>query len=195
MGRADRVDERPDRGPRPTHRGSRPRHRRRRQRGPLPANPVGTRRRLAARRVPPRRPDREHDGRSTRIFRLGSDPRRARGRLGRAIRRAGRGPGGRGDVERPHGQRQQHGREPHRAGPQHRPGDHGRRQRGPLQEDHGGRPRRDPGVEGHHQHDGRSTRIFRLGSDPRRARGRFRRAFGRASAGARGGRRLERPHG
>ena len=35
--------------------------------------------------------------------------------------------------------------------------------------------RRDPGTEGHHQHDGRSARLVRLRSDPRGPRGRHRR--------------------
>ena len=34
-------------------------------------------------------------------------------------------------------------------------GDHGRGARRPVAQDHGGRARRNPGAEGHHQHDGR----------------------------------------
>ncbi len=56
------------------------------------------------------------------------------------------------DVERrlegPHRERQLDGVEPHRAGAQHRRGDHRRRQRRPVEEDHRRRPRRDPGAQG-----------------------------------------------
>ena len=44
--------------------------------------------------------------------------------------------------------------EPDLAGPQHRPGDHRRRQRRPVEEDRRRRARRDPGAQGHRQHDG-----------------------------------------
>ena len=47
------------------------------------------------------------------------------------------------------------GREPHRAGPQHRRGDHRGRPRRPVAQDHGRRQGRDPRAEEHHQHDGR----------------------------------------
>ena len=61
------------------------------------------------------------------------------------------------------------------AGAQHRRRHHRRRQRRPVQEDHGRRPRRDPRAQEHHQRDGRSAQWLRLGSEPRRARGRHRR--------------------
>ena len=57
-------------------------------------------------------------------------------------------------LEGPHRQRQFDGRQPHRAGAQHRRGDHGSRHRRPLQEDHRRRARRDPRAEEHHQHHG-----------------------------------------
>ena len=66
--------------------------------------------------------------------------------------------------------------QPHRPGPQHRRGHHRRRQRRPLQEDHRGRARRDPGAQGHDQHDGGPAQLLRLGGDPRGPRGRHRRA-------------------
>ena len=47
------------------------------------------------------------------------------------------------------------GDQPHRAGPQHRRGDHRRRARRPLAQDHRRRQGRDPRAEEHHQHDGR----------------------------------------
>ena len=79
-------------------------------------------------------------------------------------------------VEGPHRQRQPDGRQPDRPGPQHRRGDHRGRQGRPVQEDHRRREGRDPRAQEHHQHDGRSAQRLRLGSDPRRARGRHRRA-------------------
>jgi len=46
------------------------------------------------------------------------------------------------------------------------------RARRPLAQDHGRRPRRNSGAQGHHQHDGRSAQLVRFRSDPRRARSR-----------------------
>ena len=57
-------------------------------------------------------------------------------------------------VEGPDRQRQPHGRQPHQPGAQHRRRHDRRRERRPVEEDHGGRARRDPGAEEHHQHDG-----------------------------------------
>ena len=51
------------------------------------------------------------------------------------------------------------------------------------QEDHRRRARRDPGAEEHHQHDGRSAQLVRLGGHARGARGRHRRPARRAGAG------------
>ena len=45
----------------------------------------------------------------------------------------------------------------------------------PLEEDHGGRQGRDPGAQGHHQHDGGPALLVRLGSDAGGAGGRHRR--------------------
>ena len=74
------------------------------------------------------------------------------------------------------------GREPHRAGPQHRRGDHRRRARRPVAQDHGRRERRDPRAEEHHQHDGRSAQRLRRRSDARGARSRHRRQARRPGA-------------
>ena len=52
-----------------------------------------------------------------------------------------------------------HGRQPDRPGAQHRRGDHRRRQRRPVQEDHRRREGRDPRAEEHHQHDGGPARL------------------------------------
>ena len=53
------------------------------------------------------------------------------------------------------------GRQPDQPGAKHRRGHHRGRQRRPLQEDHGRRSRRDPGAEGHRQHDGRPAERVR----------------------------------
>ena len=70
-------------------------------------------------------------------LRLGSDPRRPRGRHGRQARRPGAGRRRRRHLEGPHRQRERHGRQPDRPGPQHRRGDHRRRARATF-------PRRSP---------------------------------------------------
>ena len=57
-------------------------------------------------------------------------------------------------LEGPHRQRELDGEQPDQPGAQHRPRDHRGGQRRPVAEDHGGRAGRDPGAEGHHQHDG-----------------------------------------
>ena len=57
----------------------------------------------------------------------------------------------------PDRERQRHGQQPDRPGPQHRPGGDRRRQRRPLQADHRRRQGRDPRAQGHDQHDGRAA--------------------------------------
>ena len=136
----------------------------------------------------------QHDGRSAERLRLGSQPRRARGRHRRQARRPGAGARRRRHLEGPHRQRQLDGVEPDRPGPQHRRGDHRRRQRRPVAQDHGRRARRDPAAEGSHQHDGRAAALVRLGGDARGARGRHRRPARRAGGRARRRRHLEGPH-
>ena len=69
--------------------------------------------------------------------------------------------------------------QPDRPGAQHRRGDHRRGQRRPVQEDHRGRARRNPGAEEHHQHHGGPAQLLRLGSDPRGPRSGHRRQAGR----------------
>ena len=72
------------------------------------------------------------------------------------------------------------------AGPQHRRRHDGRRQRRLVQEDHGRRAGRDPGAQGHDQHDGRPAPLVRLGGHTRRARGRHGRQARRPGGSPRG---------
>jgi HAMP domain-containing protein len=65
--------------------------------------------------------------------------------------------GRRRHLEGPDRQREHDGRQPDRPGPQHRRGDHRRRQRRPVQQDHGRRARRDPSAEGNAQHHGQTS--------------------------------------
>ena len=58
-------------------------------------------------------------------------------------------------------------------------------------ENHGGRARRNSGAEEHHQHDGRSAQLFRIGSHARGARSRNRRKARRTGGSARRRRNLE----
>jgi HAMP domain-containing protein len=53
---------------------------------------------------------------------------------------------------------------------QHRRRDQGGAGGRPVAQDHGGREGRDPGAEGHHQHDGRPALVLRRGSDAGGAR-------------------------
>ena len=59
-----------------------------------------------------------------------------------------------------------------------------------VAQDHGGRARRNSGAEEHHQHDGGSAQLVRVGSDARGARSRYRRQARRP--GRRAGRRRAR---
>ena len=96
-------------------------------------------------------------------------------------------------VEGPDRQRELDGVQPDGPGAQHRRGgDRGGAGR-PVEEDHGERVGRDPAVEGDHQHDGRSAQRVRRRGDARGARGRHRRAAGRAGERARRGRHVEGP--
>ena len=97
-------------------------------------------------------------------------------------------------VEGPHRQREPDGRQPHRPGAQHRRGDHRRRQRRPVEEDHRRREGRDPRAEEHHQHHGGPAQLVRLRGDARRARGRHRRQARRPGRRARRRRHVEGPH-
>ena len=116
----------------------------------------------------------QHDGRSAQRLRLRGDARRARSRNGREARGPGCGAWGRGHMEGPDRQRELHGLEPHGSGPKYRGSGDRDRERRPLEEDHGRRPRRDPSAQGDAQHDGRAAAFFRGRSDARRPRGRER---------------------
>ena len=93
----------------------------------------------------------------------------------RQARRSGRGEGRGRHVEGSDRQRELDGRQPDRPGAQHRRSDDGRRQRRLVEEDHRRRARRVPGTQEHHQHDGRSAALVRLGSDARGPRSGYRR--------------------
>ena len=79
------------------------------------------------------------------------------------------------------GQRQLHGLQPHRAGPQHRRSNNGYRRRRFVEEDHGQRQRRNSAIERNHQHDGGSAQCVRRRGHPRGARSRHRRQARRSS--------------
>ena len=114
-----------------------------------------------------------------------SDARGARGRHRRQARRPGAGAGRRRHLEGPDRQRQLHGVEPDRAGPQHRRGRDRHRRRRPVEEDHRRRARRDPAAEGNAEHHGRAASLVRRRSDARGARSRHRRPARRPGRGAR----------
>ena len=97
-------------------------------------------------------------------FAGGSHARGARGRDRGTSRRTGQGAGCRRHMEGPHRQRQLDGQQPHGAGAKYRGRGHGDRRRRPVEEDHGGRQRRDSPAETDHQYDGRSVeRVCRRG--------------------------------
>ena len=138
--------------------------------------PVEEDHRRGARRNPRAEEHHQHHGRPAQLVRLGSDPRGARSRHRRQARRPGAGRRRRRHLEGPDRQRQRDGRQPDRPGAQHRRGDHRGGARRLVEEDHRRREGRDPRAQEHHQHDGRPAQLVRLGSDPRGARGRHRRA-------------------
>ena len=113
------------------------------------------------------------------------------GKLGRAGGGAWRGR----HMEGPDRQRERDVRQPDRSGAQHRAGDDRSGARRSVAQDHRGRARRNPGAEGHHQHDGRPAQRVRQRGDARGARGRHRRQAGRTGCGARCRRHLEGPDG
>ena len=127
-------------------------------------------------------------------LRVGSDARRARSRLGRQARRPGAGRRRRRHLEGSDRQREPDGRQPDRPGAQHRRGDHRRGARRLVEEDHRRREGRDPRAQGHHQRDGRSAQLVRVGSDPRGARSGFGRQARRPGAGRGRRRHVEGPH-
>ncbi len=131
-----------------------------------------------------------HGGPAERLRRRG-DARGARSRHRGQARRPGRGAGRRGHLEGSHRQRQLHGGQPHRPGAQHRRGRDRHRQRRPVAQDHGGRARRDPAVEGDAQHHGRPAALVRGRGHAGGARGRHRRPPRRSGGGAGRGGHLE----
>ena len=133
----------------------------------------------------------QYDGGSAALVRLGSDARGARGRHRRQARRPGHRAGRRRHLEGFDRLGERHVRQPHRPGAQHRPCDHRRGARRPVAQNHGRRARRNSRAQRHHQYDGGSAQRLRLGSHPRRPRGRHRRQARRPGAGAGRRRHLE----
>ena len=135
----------------------------------------------------------QHHGRPAQRLRRRSDARGARGRHRRQARRPGRGARRRRHLEGPDRQRQLDGRQPDRAGPQHRRGRDRDRRRRPVAQDHGRRARRNPAAQGNAQHHGRPAQPVRRRGDARGARGRHRRPARRPGQRARRRRHLEGP--
>ena len=117
----------------------------------------------------------------------------ARGRHRRQAGRAGQGHRRLRRLERPDGQRQPDGEQPHRAGTQHRRSDHRGGRGRPVAQDHGRRQGRNPAAEGNHQPDGRPAQQFLRRSDAGGTRGRGRGPARRPGGRAERGRQLERP--
>ncbi len=86
-----------------------------------------------------------------------------------------------------------HGGQPHQPGPQHRPGDHRRRQGRPEPEDHRRRARRDPRAQEHREHDGGPAVRVRRRGHPHGPRGGHRGPPRRPGAGPRRRRHLAGP--
>ena len=133
----------------------------------------------------------QHHGGSAQFVRERSDARGARSGNRRQARRPGAGEGRRRRLEGSDRERQLHGRQPDRSGPQHRRRDHGGREGRSFDQDHGGRARRNSGAEEHHQHHGGSAQFVRQRSDARGARSGNRRQAGRPGAGEGRRRRVE----
>ncbi len=193
LGRHGDVDQPADRRPSVADDGSHAHHPCRRPGRPSANDAPRRRRAPAGGRVPALRHHRQHDDQAALGVHLRGDARRARGRHRRQARRPGADLGGDGRLERPHRERQLDGQQPHRAGAQHRRGDHRRRHGRLVEEDHRRRARRDPAAQGSHQHDGRSAALVRRRGDARRARGRHRRAARRPGRGAGRRRHVEGP--
>ena len=103
----------------------------------------------------------------------------------REARRSGRSAGRRRHVEGSDRLGQLHGRQPDRRRCATSPSVTTAVANGDLsQQDHGRCARRDPGAEEHHQHDGRSALVVRVGGHARGARGRHRREARRPGGGA-----------
>ena len=131
--------------------------------------------------------DHQHDGRPAQRLRGRSDARGARSRHRRQARRPGGSARGRRHVEGPDRFRQLDGRQPDRAGAQHRRSGDRHRRRRPVAQDHGRCARRNTAAQGNPQHHGGSAQPLCRRSDARGARSRHGRAARRA--GERAGRR------
>ncbi len=101
-----------------------------------------------SRRNPAAQGNHQHDGGPAQRLCLRSHARRARSRHRRPARRPGQRAGRRRHVEGPDRHRQLDGRQPDRAGPQHRRGVDRHRQRRPVEEDHRRRERRNSPAQG-----------------------------------------------
>ena len=133
----------------------------------------------------------QHHGGPAQRLRRRSDARGARGGHRRQAGRPGGGARRGGNVEGPDRLGQLHGRQPDRAGAQHRGSGHGHRQRRLEPQDHRGRARRNSAAEGNAQHHGGAASLLRRGSDARGARSGHRRQAGRPGQRARRGRNVE----
>ena len=119
-----------------------------------------------SRRDPAAQGDDQHHGGPAAIVRRRGDARRPRGRHRGPARRPGggaRASPGPGRISTDNGQL--NGRQPHRAGSQHRRGLDRDRERRPLAQDHGRRARRDSAAQGNPQHDGRPAQPLRVRGD------------------------------
>ncbi len=134
----------------------------------------------------------EHHQYAIERFRLGSDPRRARGRHRGQARRPGGGSGRRRHLGRLDRQRQPAGQQSDRPGAQHRRGHDRDRPRRLVEKDHRRREGRDPRAQGHHQHDGRPAQFVRVRGHARCSRGGLGRQARRAGSGRRRRRHLGR---
>ena len=177
------LDGRQPDGAGPQHRRGGDRHRQRR----LVEEDHGRR----ARRNPSAQGNAEHHGGPAQPLRRRGDARCARGRHRRPARRPGQRARRRRHLEGFDQLGQLDGRQLDGTSAQHRRGDHRRRPRRPVAQDHRGREGRNSRAEEHHQHDGRSAQRVRVGSDARRPRGRHRRQARRPGASARRRRHLE----
>ena len=135
----------------------------------------------------------QHHGGPAQRVRRRSDARGPRSRYRRQAGRPGAGARRGRHVEGSHRQRELHGQQPDRPGPQHRRSGYGRGPRRLVAQDHRGREGRNSRTQRHHQHHGGPVALVRFRSDARGPRGRHRRQAGRPGAGARRGRHVEGP--
>ncbi len=136
----------------------------------------------------------QHDGGPAERIRRRSDARGARSGHRRQARRPGAGIRRRRNLEGSYRQRQLHGLEPHRPGPQHRRSGDGRGPRRLVAQDHRRREGRNSRTQRHHQHDGRPAQRLRRRSDARGPRSGHGRQARRPGAGAGRRRNVEGSH-